>query len=286
MFERNSDGQKGGAIFSGSLETVRVGEHLHVAAVRAKPDSPTSANKLLAGSIYYYDLAWGRENLAAHRADLVYGDKDPLPSFMVPPLKLNELRHSARLVPKRDRFRISMPSQTSTTSCRESWDDTAKNWNNPRPHQLFLTGDQIYADEGNDILLNLVGEAGGALLAGFQGDAFSLGRGIARSRRSAADRPGQQGSRMQGTGGFKNPSKLYPGLRTVRKGELCLGFRDTIDELQPFILLSEGFKLTAKTRQSCSSAWASISPAISWFGRTKSGRAYSVIRDWPRNLPS
>jgi hypothetical protein len=51
IFERKSDGQKGPAIFSGSLQTVRVGEHLHVAAVRAKPTSPTSANTLLRGNI-------------------------------------------------------------------------------------------------------------------------------------------------------------------------------------------------------------------------------------------
>ena len=92
IFERKNDGQKGNVIFSGSLQTVRVGEHLHLAAVRAKPDAPTSANKLLRGNIYYYNLTWGGESLETHRAELVYGDKDPLPSFMVPPLQLNALR--------------------------------------------------------------------------------------------------------------------------------------------------------------------------------------------------
>jgi hypothetical protein len=245
VFERKADGQKGAAMFSGTLETVRLGEHLHVAAVRAKPDSPTSPNRLLRGSIYYYDVAWGPENLAAQRADLVYGDKDPLPSFMVPPLKLNELRllhGSCRNVTGSgfDAFpNLNHLLQTS-------WDDTAKNWNNLRPHQLFLTGDQIYADEGNDILLNLVGQAGGALVAGFQGDAFVWEEELPVRDDLRLIDPANKES-LQGPGGFKNPSQLYPGLRTVRKGELSLGFRDSIDELQPFSLLSEGFKLTAKT---------------------------------------
>src|SRR5262249_17445278 len=49
------------------------------------------------------------------------------------------------------------------------------------------------------------------------------------------------------SGAFKKPSKLYPGLRTVRDAEWCLGFKNSVGELQPFELLSEGLKFTAKT---------------------------------------
>lgn len=247
IFERKSDGQKGSAIFSGSLTTVRIGEHLHVAAVRAKPASPTSPNKLLPGNIYYYDLAWGSESLAAHRTDLVYGDKDPLPSFLVPPLNLNDLRilHGS--------CRNVIGSGFDATPnldhlLGKAWDDTAKNWNATRAHQLFLTGDQIYADEGNDILLNLVGEAGNALLAGFQGTALNWEEELpVQDNLLLIDLANKKPVLPTTTTGFKNPSKLYPGLRTVRDGELCLGFKDSIDELQPFDLLSEGLKFTAKT---------------------------------------
>jgi hypothetical protein len=245
IFERKSDGQKGSAIFSGSLETVRLGEHLHVSAVRAKPDTPTSPNKLLRGNTYYYDVAWSGESLVAQRAELVYGDKDPLPSFLVPPLNLNDLRilhGSCRNVIGTgfDAF----PNLDHLLG--KAWDDTSKRWNATRPHQLFLTGDQIYADEGNDILLNLVGEAGNALLAGFQANAFNWEEEL----------PVQDGlllvdlankKSVPTSGGFKNPGKLYPGLRTVRDGELCLGFKDSLDEFQPFDLLSEGLKFTAKS---------------------------------------
>ena len=245
IFERKSDGQKGSVILSGSLETVRVGEHLHVAAVRAKPDSPTSSNKLLRGNIYYYDLAWGSESLGAHRSDLVYGDKDPLPSFVVPPLTLNDLRilHGSCRNVTGSGFDAT-PNLDHVLG--KAWDDTAKNWNATRVHQLFLTGDQIYADEGNDILLNLVGEAGSALLAGFQGSALNWEEELPiRDDLLLVDLANRKS--IQTTGSFKNPGKLYPGLRSVRSGELCLGFKDSVDEFQPFDLLNEGMKFTAKT---------------------------------------
>ena len=247
IFERKNDGQKGNVIFSGSLQTVRVGEHLHVAAVRAKPDSPTSANKLLRGNIYYYNLTWGGESLETHRAELVYGDKDPLPSFMVPPLQLNALRilhGSCRNVDGNgyDAF----PNLDHLLG--KAWDDGAKNWTGIRPHQLFLTGDQIYSDEGTDALLGLVGEAGSALLAGFQGTALNWEEELPIRDDLLLLDPANKQSIPQ-TGGFKNPSKLYPGLRTVRDGELCVAFKDSIGEFQPFDVLHEELKLTAKSSQ-------------------------------------
>jgi hypothetical protein len=137
VFERKDDGQKGSAIFSGSLATVRVGEHLHVAAVRAKPPSPTSPNKLQRGRIYYYDLAFGSESLGALRADLVYGDKDPLPSFLVPPLELNHLRilhGSCR--------NVVGPGFDATPHLDQllakAWDDGAKNWTANRCFRSLL----------------------------------------------------------------------------------------------------------------------------------------------------
>ena len=90
IFHRVDDGQKGQVMFSGTLATVPLGEHLHVAAVTAKPGA--SPQRLERNRIYYYDLAWNNETLATHREELVYGVKDPLPSFKVPPLELNELR--------------------------------------------------------------------------------------------------------------------------------------------------------------------------------------------------
>ena len=245
IFERLSDGQKGSDIFSKSLHTVPLGKHLHVAAVRAKPDSPTSSNKLLRGNTYYYNVTWDLGSLEALRSELVYGDKDPLPSFIVPPLNLNDLRilhGSCRNVIGTgfDAF-INLDHLMG-----KAWDDDAKNWNATRPHQLFLTGDQIYADEGDDILLNLVGEAGNALLAGFKDGAFNWEEELPVRDDLLLVDPANKKS-IPTNGGFKTPGKLYPGLRTLRGGERCLGFKDVLDELQPFDLLTEGCKFTAKS---------------------------------------
>ena len=182
---------------------------------------------------------------ARMRADLVYGDKDPLPSFLVPPLDLNDLRilHGSCRNVTGSGFDAT-PNLDHVLA--KAWDDTAKNWNATRAHQLFLTGDQIYADEGNDILLNLVGEAGSALLAGFQASALNWEEELPiQDDLLLVDLANKKS--IQTTGRFKNPSKLYPGLRTVRRGELCLGFKDSVDEFQPFDLLNEGMKFTAKT---------------------------------------
>ena len=246
IFDRGANGQKGNVMFSGSLATVPLGAKLHVAAVTAKPGS--SPQRLVRGSIYYYDLAWNNETLAAHRADLVYGDQDPLPSFSVPPLELNNLRilHGS--------CRNFVGSGYDATPnlddlLDKSWDKTIRNWTSSRPHQLFLTGDQIYADEGNDILLNLVGMAGDALLAGFNGTAPVWEEELpsARDDLMRIDLANPEKDPNEKPGVFKHPSQLYPGLRTVRQNELCLGFRDSLDQLQPFDLLSEGLRFTAKT---------------------------------------
>lgn len=247
IFHRDDNGQKGNVMFSGSLATVALGANLHVAAVTAK----ASPQRLVRGRIYYYDLAWNNETLAAHRADLVYGDQDPLPSFVVPPLELNDLRilHGS--------CRNVVGSGYDATPnldhlLDKSWDKTTKKWTDSRPHQLFLTGDQIYADEGNDTLLNLVGMAGDALLAGFTGNAPAWEEELPSARDGlmridpANNQPVEKETSAT-VGVFKNPSKLYPGLRTVRQNEICLGFRDSVDLLQSFDLLSEGLKFTAKT---------------------------------------
>jgi len=244
VFDRHGDGQKGNVMFSGSLATVPLGAHMHVAAVTAKPGP--SPPRLVRGSIYYYDLGWNNETLAAHRADLVYGDQDPLPSFVVPPLELNDLRilHGSC----RNFVGAGYDATPNLDHLLErSWDKTNRKWTSSRPHQLFLTGDQIYADEGNDILLNLVGMAGDALLAGFTGNAPTWEEELPSARDGLMRIDPANKKPAETAGGLKNPSKLYPGLRTVRQNELCLGFKDSSNKLQPFDLLNEGLKFTAKT---------------------------------------
>ena len=243
VFERAPNGDKGAAVISGSRQTVAIGKHLHVAAVTARPAA--AGQGLTHNKIYYYDVAWGTENLAAHRADLVYGDHDPLPSFIVPPLELNELRilHGSCRNVVGDGYDAT-PNLDHLLD--KSFDKTTKNWTPARPHQLFLTGDQIYADEGNDIQLNLLGEAGAALLAGIVGTQPAWQEELPIPDNLIKLDPANK-AEIAAPEGFKHPSQLYPGLRTVRDNELCLGVKDSIEQLQPFDLLFEGLQFTAKS---------------------------------------
>ena len=81
-----------------------------------------------------------------------------LPSFVLPPPDLNNLRiiHGSCRKPhgeERDAL-MALDGMISSTATNP----------NKRPHQLFLTGDQIYADDVADALLMALTEAGDALL--------------------------------------------------------------------------------------------------------------------------
>lgn len=243
--ERRPNGDQGFSMFAGKRNTVQIGEHLHVVAVTAK--ASTAVERLLPGGTYYYNLVWNGETLASHRDDLVYGkdpDRDPLPSFVVPPHDLNELRilhGSCRNVVGSGYD----ATPNLDTLLEKSWDQTTKSWTWNRPHQLFLTGDQIYADEGNDILLNLVGEVGYALMAGLNDSGPVWEEELPMPNDVLRIDP-ENNEAIDMTGGLRKPSKLYPGLRTVRAHQLCLGVKQN-DKHEPFDLLSEGLKFTAKS---------------------------------------
>jgi hypothetical protein len=82
VFERKSDGQKGPLSFRARWEWCASSSISHVAAVRAKPASPTSPNKLLRGHIYYYDLAFGSESLKRCAPTWFMATKIRCPAFL------------------------------------------------------------------------------------------------------------------------------------------------------------------------------------------------------------
>ena len=124
---------------SGSTDTIALGPFLHVALVQFVPDQALSP-----GQLYSYDLAIVQQDeptrLSTQAPELSYGG-DGRPSFSLPPhdLALLNIVHG---------------------SCRREYGDGNDalplvdaifegNWNDAlkRPHQLLLTGDQIYADD-------------------------------------------------------------------------------------------------------------------------------------------
>ena len=156
-----------GPVRSGRAPTVALGERLHVAAVTAR------GPRLEPGSLYRYDLAFttaeGRAGLldagvlhadgAAAREILGYGGPaGPLPGFAPPPARLDRVRilHGSCRRPHGEGADLLADVDGIIGGAAD--DPEA------RPHQLFLTGDQIYADSVADWLLAALTPLGDALL--------------------------------------------------------------------------------------------------------------------------
>ena len=168
-------------LLQGSSSTVQLGKYLHVVAVTAKP---INNNVLTSGQIYAYDIEFAgspesqsgvpvpeneKENLlsclwpaspdlSALGPETISYFPHQLPTFALPPKDLNYLRivHGSCRKPHGD-GRDALPILDNSI---EQFAGTA----NSRPHQLFLTGDQIYGDDVADAMLWALTDAGDTLL--------------------------------------------------------------------------------------------------------------------------
>ena len=149
-----------------ATQTLRVGDQLHVVVVIVKL---TEAEPLKAGHVYSYDLTFKKESETqtlkslgllkdepGRRLALGF-ETDMLPSFATCPPELKDLRvahGSCR------RASANLPDGLAWVDEVLLAKDEA--FKNPllRPHQLFLTGDQIYADDvsrAHLLMLNKIG---------------------------------------------------------------------------------------------------------------------------------
>ncbi len=170
------------ALHSSKLtNTIRVGSKLHIAVVTISLQEPPSSPPppLMPGQLYSYNLVF---KVAGATSDLkslaLLQDKFPnlpndpiphlalgynagmLPSFVLPPVtidKLNLVHGSCRKAhgPGKD----SLAALDNIIKKAVTDNDPEK-----RPHQLFLTGDQIYADEVPTVLLPRINALGSELL--------------------------------------------------------------------------------------------------------------------------
>ncbi len=163
-------------LLQGESSTVQLGKYLHVVAVTAKP---IDNNCLTSGQIYAYDIEFaesGVSGLKNERDNLISSlwpataDLSPLgaqtisyfahqlPTFALPPDDLNYLRivHGSCRKPHGG-GRDALPILDSSIK-------QFAGMANSRPHQLFLTGDQIYGDDVADPMLWALTDAGDALL--------------------------------------------------------------------------------------------------------------------------
>ena len=164
--------------FEGQAQTVPLGKYLHVAVVTAAlpddfPASQEPGALLSPGQLYGYNLTFTRVGAAVSNDDLpvqelahfdflqashAWYEAGTLPTFSLPPQDLNRLRiiHGSCRKPHGESLDAlpALDAMIATT-----WRDPLR-----RPHQLFLTGDQIYADDVADMLLLMVTDAGNTLL--------------------------------------------------------------------------------------------------------------------------
>ncbi|MBD0311702.1 MAG: PhoD-like phosphatase, partial [Microcoleus sp. T3-bin5] len=157
-------------LLQGANSTVQIGKYLHVVAVTAKP---INSNVLTFGQIYAYDIEFAgspesrsgvrvpeneKENLlsclwpaspdlSALGPETISYFPHQLPTFALPPKDLNYLRivHGSCRKPHGN-GRDALPILDNSI---EQFAGMA----NSRPHQLFLTGDQIYGDDVADAML-------------------------------------------------------------------------------------------------------------------------------------
>lgn len=145
----------GKVVLQGTKNTIQAGQNLYIVAVTAKPIE----NHLLEpGRIYAYDLDFNVD-FGSNKINLITALKvrdfedsisyfaHQLPTFALPPDNLNHLRivHGSCRKPHGG-GKDAMP-------CLDNLIQESASLANQRPHQLFLTGDQIYGDDVADPML-------------------------------------------------------------------------------------------------------------------------------------
>ncbi len=158
------------------IQTLRIGRRLHLAVAIIKIEK-TSPRVLQAGRTYSYDLAIRTatetqtlKTLGLLRTGEVLGkrvealgfEEDVLPSFALPPSEITDLRvvfGSCRR-PLNDHLdAMVFIDDLLHENLDYSYKDPLK-----RPHQLFLGGDQIYADDVSPVHLHMLIEQGKELI--------------------------------------------------------------------------------------------------------------------------
>ncbi|MGC1217464.1 MAG: PhoD-like phosphatase [Phormidesmis sp.] len=169
IFETEQSGaQIGRCVFQGHRETAALGTHLHVVAVTARSVVDEGADeRLISDRIYAYDLQFTSDK-SCSLSDALSGDRHGAesisyfahqkPTFTLPPSELRDLKivHGSCRKPHGRGF-DALP----ILDCLIEAD--AGN-TGARPHQLFMTGDQIYGDDVADPLLWLATPLGDTLL--------------------------------------------------------------------------------------------------------------------------
>ncbi|MBE9044722.1 PhoD-like phosphatase [Pleurocapsales cyanobacterium LEGE 10410] len=144
----------GQVLLQGQRQTVALSQNLHVVAVTA---TPLGDRLLEPDQVYAYDLYFQQEQaslISAIQAEnpdcsLSYFPHQ-LPTFALPPTNIDYLKivHGSCRKPH--------GGGRDTLSCLDNLIQDSASLASGRPHQLFLTGDQIYGDDVADPMLWLI----------------------------------------------------------------------------------------------------------------------------------
>ncbi len=169
--------------FAGSRQTIRLGDHLHLVAVTARPAAAETS--ISWGRLYYYNLFFQvgdstqpadlfapgillQDPASAGELQRLVYQGHPLPSFVLPPANLNLLRIVHGSCRKPHGIGKEMLSALDVMIAETV--DTPQF----RPQQLFLTGDQVYGDDVAAALLFMLIDAGNYLFTGNQKEKLPL----------------------------------------------------------------------------------------------------------------
>lgn len=158
------NGTRGELVLSGQNPTAKLGQHLHVTAVTATPPAP-DGKPLAYGKSYLYELTFQNQQQTLTSlgltAALTYSGYT-LPALMLPPEETNRIHliHSSCRNITSESY-DALPALDSLLQTQ---------WRGQRPQQLYLSGDQIYADEANEVLEHLYISVGNTLLSGLAPD--------------------------------------------------------------------------------------------------------------------
>ncbi|QMS91142.1 PhoD-like phosphatase [Nostoc edaphicum CCNP1411] len=167
VYDTTDDGKAlENCLLDGERSTFSLGKHLHVVAITARS---TVGHRLTGGHIYAYDLQFTvadqtaqtlQQALCSNSSPTVsisYFDHQK-PTFVLPPNCLQDLQivHASCRKPHGHGF--------DALPILDTLIEAAANQPQHRPHQLFLTGDQIYGDDVSEPSLWVASTLGDALL--------------------------------------------------------------------------------------------------------------------------
>ncbi len=167
VYDTTNDGEAlENCLLEGERSTFALGKYLHVVAITAQSKS---GHRLTGDNIYAYDLQFTVANQTSQTLQQALCSNSSFtvsisyfehqkPTFVLPPSRLQDLKiiHSSCRKPHGHGF--------DALPILDSLIESSANQPQHRPHQLFLTGDQIYGDDVAEPSLWVTSTLGDALL--------------------------------------------------------------------------------------------------------------------------